>query len=366
MNYTYILKKDEKVVFGLRELYSKYGYTQYKMNKFEEYDLYVRNKDFLVSENVITFTDTNGKLMALKPDVTLSIIKNGEDLPGELQKVYYHENVYRVSGSTRAFREIMQVGLECVGAIDGYAIYEVLSLAAQSLASMSPDCMLDVSHLGVVSEAIDNLGVSPYARAELIKCIGEKNIHGIAAICEKEGKDPSALTRLVSIYGTPDAVLPELEGMNGDHSSGALCELISICRALSGNEYKEKIHIDFSVINDMNYYNGIVFKGFIKGIPAGILSGGQYDKLMKKLGKRSKAIGFAVYLDMLEELIEDDSEYDIDTVLLYDDSSDISQIENAIKKLTVGGESVTAQRSLPEKIRCRRVLSLQNGEVTEL
>ena len=116
----------------------------------------------------------------------------------------------------------------------------------------------------------------------------------------------------------------------------------------------------------MNYYNGIVFKGFIKGIPAGILSGGQYDKLMKKLGKRSKAIGFAVYLDMLEELIEDDSEYDIDTVLLYDDSSDISQIESAIKNLTVGGESVTAQRSLPEKIRCRRVLSLQNGEVRSL
>ena len=60
-----VLKNDEKCVLEMRELYQRYGYAQYKMSKFEEYDLYVRNKDFLVSDNVITFTDTDGKLMAL-------------------------------------------------------------------------------------------------------------------------------------------------------------------------------------------------------------------------------------------------------------------------------------------------------------
>lgn len=68
------LSFQEKVIFGLRGLYRSYGYTQYKMSKFEEYDLYANNKDFLISDSVITFTDTNGKLMALKPDVTLSIM----------------------------------------------------------------------------------------------------------------------------------------------------------------------------------------------------------------------------------------------------------------------------------------------------
>ena len=99
-----LLKYDEKTVFSLRELYGKYGYSQYKMSKFEEYDLYVRNKDFLISDHVITFTDTNGKLMALKPDVTLSIIKNSKDLPETVQKVYYDENVYRVSKGIQSFK----------------------------------------------------------------------------------------------------------------------------------------------------------------------------------------------------------------------------------------------------------------------
>jgi len=81
-----VLKNDEKAIFRLRELYSKYGYSRYKVSKFEEYDLYAHNKSFLVSENVLTFTDTDGRLMALKPDVTLSIVKNIAANGNETQK----------------------------------------------------------------------------------------------------------------------------------------------------------------------------------------------------------------------------------------------------------------------------------------
>ena len=116
-----VVKNDERAIFNLRSLYEEYGYSRYKMSKFEEYDLYVRNKDFLVSDNIITFTDTDGKLMALKPDVTLSIIKNSLDTTS-VSKVYYNENVYRVSKGTHSFKEIMQVGLECIGNIDEYCI----------------------------------------------------------------------------------------------------------------------------------------------------------------------------------------------------------------------------------------------------
>lgn len=128
---TTILKSEEKAIFSLRSLYSKYGYLPYKMSKFEEYELYLRNKDFLVSDRIITFNDTNGKLMALKPDVTLSIIKNGEDIDGFKQKLCYNENVYRVSGSTHQYKEIMQTGLECIGDIDEYDAFEVITLAGR-------------------------------------------------------------------------------------------------------------------------------------------------------------------------------------------------------------------------------------------
>ncbi|MBQ8358196.1 MAG: ATP phosphoribosyltransferase regulatory subunit [Clostridia bacterium] len=358
-----VLKNDERIVFRLRALYRAYGYTQYKMSKFEEYDLYARNKDFLVSDNVITFTDTNGKLMALKPDVTLSIIKNSKD-EGGVQKVYYGENVYRISGGSRAYREIMQTGLECIGDIDDYAITEVLTLAVKSLARISPDYVLDISHLDIVSAVIDGLGVDDETRAALLSAVGEKNLHGITELAEAAGvptQKAEVLRRLVSLQGNPDRVIPSLRELVGN--TPALERLARIVGALDQCGCGDKVRIDFSVINDMSYYNGIVFKGFVNGVPTGVLSGGQYDRLMRKMGKKSDAIGFAVYIDELERLCESKPRFDVDTVLLYGADADLGALSRAVGSLTEAGESVTAQRAVPEKLRYRRLMRLTESGV---
>lgn len=352
------LKKDEQAVFTLRQLYSKYGYMQYKMSKFEEYDLYVRNKNFLVSDHIITFTDTDGKLMALKPDVTLSIIKNTKDLSDSVSKVYYNENVYRVAKGTNSFKEIMQTGLECIGNIDDYSIYEVIMLALESLASISDDFVLDISHLGIVSEIIDSLDISKDAERELLTCISEKNTHGILKLCSSEGIDPSCVIALVNAYGVPDKVIPLLLENPLVKDSPSLSQLIKITSLLSENGYKDKIRIDFSVINHMGYYNGFVFNGFINGISSCILSGGQYDRLMHKMGRNSGAIGFALYIDMLQRLADDEKSYDVDTVILYEKDSDIKALNDAINLLTSNGKSVMAQKQVPEKIKYKQLVRL--------
>ncbi|MBO5327160.1 MAG: ATP phosphoribosyltransferase regulatory subunit [Clostridia bacterium] len=364
-----VLKNDERILFRLRALYRAHGYTQYKMSKFEEYDLYARNKDFLVSDNVITFTDTNGKLMALKPDVTLSIIKNSKDGAG-VRKVYYSENVYRVSGTSRAYREIMQTGLECVGEIDDYAITEVLMLAASSLARISPDYVLDISHLDIVSAVIDDLNVDGEARKALLAAVGEKNLHEIAELAQKAGapaEKTEVLRRLVMLQGAPSTVIPTLQKLlQGKRALDAVNRLSRIVTALCKSGCGEKLRIDFSVINDMSYYNGIVFKGFVNGVPTGVLSGGQYDRLMRKMGKKSDAIGFAVYLDQLERLYEDGAKFDVDAVLLYDKDTDLDTLMQTVEGLTATGESVTAQRAIPEKMRYKRLLRLTESGVKVL
>ena len=347
----------------LRALYKKYGFKRYKMSKFEEYDLYVRNKSFLISDNIITFTDTDGKLMALKPDVTLSIVKNSKVTPGCVQKVYYNENVYRVSGSSHSYKEIMQVGLECLGDIDDYAISEVVMLAAESLARISPDFVLDISHLGLLSAAIDATGISNGARQDLLRCVGEKNLHGVEELCRAENISEEALIplkALMSSYGEPKTVLEKLEAVLTDPCfAESLNQLSSILSVVPS----EKIRVDFSVINDMNYYNGIVLKGFISGIPQSILSGGQYDLMMKRSGRSAGAIGFAIYLDLLEDLTSQRVEFDIDTVLLYDENTDLARLTQAVRELTAKGLSVTAQKAVPEKLKYRQLLKLKESEV---
>lgn len=356
------IKSEERIIFALRSIYDKYGYSRYKMNKFEEYDLYVRNKDFLISDSVITFTDTNGKLMALKPDVTLSIVKNTRDLPGSVQKVYYNENVYRVAKSSRSFREIMQAGLECIGDIDDYCIYEVLSLAAQSLAEISVDSVLNIAHIGVLETLL--AGVHGEQRAHVLSCIRDKNTHELAQACKNAGLDPqrsTLLELLITSYGRAEIVLPALEKAMGDNVP--LRQLKTITDAFVGTPTASMLRIDFSVVNDSIYYNGIVFKGFVSGVPSSVLSGGQYDKLMRKMGRRSGAIGFAVYLDQLERINETESLFDADVVLLYDEQADIAGLSNAVNRLNSDGCRVSVLRSKPETLRCRTLARYKNGEV---
>lgn len=350
-----ILKSEEKAIFALRSLYRAYGYLPFKMSKFEEYDLYVRNKDFLVSDAVITFNDTNGTLLALKPDVTLSIIKNTADIDGVKEKVYYNENVYRVSGSTRRFKEIMQTGLECIGDIDLYDIFEVVYLAAKSLDTVSGEFALDISHMGVFKAILDSTGKDDYFKKEIIRLVTEKNRHETLALCRRYSLDEKTENKLLSVidlYGKPDEVVARLsEICEGEDERAALEELKALTRLISLTEYRDRVNIDFSVINDMSYYNGIVFKGFLKGIPEGVLAGGQYDKLMERMNRRSGAVGFAIYLDLLEGMDSQKRGYDVDVLLVYSDKTDSEKVFERVRTLTEGGFTVSAQKSVPEKLR---------------
>ena len=355
MNFADVMKPTERIAFALRSLYRQYGYTRYKMSKFEEYDLYARNKEFLVSDSIITFTDTNGRLMALKPDVTLSIVRADRDEPEGLRRVCYEENVYRVSGGVSGFREILQAGLECIGRVDAYALSEALILAARSLQTISDECVLTVSHLGIVAALIDELGVSGEYRARLTECIGGKNLHELASLCAEAGADPAAverLLRLTSLNGTPREVLPELKSLGC--APEAVAQLETVTANAEACVPGHVLRIDFSVVNDMRYYNGIVFTGFVRGVPAGVLSGGQYDRLLEKMGRRSGAVGFAVYLDMLERAESESEMYDADVLLRYEPGAEAGTLCRAAEDIIRLGQTVMVLPCEPaEGIRCR-------------
>ena len=351
----------EKVAVILRSIYKQYGYLPFKMSKFEEYDLYVRNKEFLISDNVITFTDTDGRLLAMKPDVTLSIIKNTVDGIGIKRKVFYNENVYRVSPKTHQFKEIMQTGIECIGDIDITDVYEVVLLAAKSLAEISADFVMDISHLGIHSAILDDITDNKVLKREITKLISEKNIHEAVELCDKNGigkEKQELICALINTYGTPDSVISALEKLCGENACVALSELKTLCALLAKTEFKDRIRIDFSVVNDMRYYDGIVFKGFLNGIAEDVLSGGEYAPLMRRMGRKSNGIGFAFYTDVLEELNRKAKEYDVDVVLIYDTNTAAESIIACKEKLVNEGKSVLATKVIPEGIRCREMIKL--------
>lgn len=306
IDYEKVLRKDEKAIYNLRELYERYGYRMFRANKFEEYELYARNKDFLGSEGILTFTDSKGNLMALKPDMTISIAKLAEDTPGVVQKYYYNDDVYRLTRGTASFSEIPQAGIECMGDIGSDDVSEVISLAVKSLALISEDIVLDISHMGIVKGLVDMLDLKRGGEKEMIGLIAGKNAAAVSELCELNGVSEEMTAKmvdLVGLYGPMDKIIGKLEGIASNETMElAVKELVMINDALKAEGLDGKAMFDFSVINDMGYYDGVIFQGFVKGIPESILSGGRYDSLMSKMGRRGGAIGFSVSLDSLDDI----------------------------------------------------------------
>ena len=356
-----ILKKEERAILLLRELYQAYGYLPYKMSRFEEYDLYVRNKDFLISDQVITFSDHRGKLLALKPDVTLSIIKNAGK-GTRPQRVYYNENVYRADPHTHTFREIMQTGLECVGTLTGADVAEVVLLAAQSLEKLDDHFVLDLSHMGLVGGLLRESGLSHQGQENAMACLHQKNSHDLYRLCREENCQADALAVLTQAAGTPALVFDRIAPYVRDcRTQASLDELRQICRVLEAFGFGDRIRVDFSVGTDMNYYSGVVFKGYLEGIATWILSGGQYDKLLQKMGRTGNALGFAIYLNLLEQTRQAE-DFDVDAVLLYPENTRADQVLQAAAALRKQHNVLTVS-CLPENLRWQKLYELREGTV---
>ena len=361
-----ILRSDERIGYALRGLYDSYGYSRFKMGKFEPYELYLRNKDFLSGERMISFTDGDGQLLALKPDVTISIIKNTQDGDKGVRKVYYNENVYRMAKGERHFQEIMQTGLECVGEVDAYQCFEVIFLAGRSLELISADYVLDISHMGLITGLLERAGVPEEGFSAVLAAIREKNPTALTAQCKRlslDSRGTALLQLLIDLYGDMKSTLDLLEPYCGKSPAReALEELRVVEGLLRQNGMKNRIQLDFSVVNDMGYYNGIVFRGFIKGLSGGVLSGGQYDKLVEKMGKNFSAIGFAITLNELSRLSPKNRPYDVDALILYDDSTPLEQLEAERVALHKAGKSALVQTEHGSAIHAERTIDLRKGE----
>ena len=294
----------EQATFRLRALYEQGGYRKYRASRFEEYALYQEYQRFLPDPQVITFTDLDGKLRAIKPDVTLSIAKTAQPAPGECKRFYYNEEVCRASRESHTFQTIHQMGLECMGEVDEATQAEVLRLALASLAALDVPTVLEVSHMGFVTGLLDVLDVPATAHARLVELLCAKNEHELRKAALQAGADEAgadALCGLLTLHGPFGATLTAAKAAAISPSQkAALAELLALQNALG--EAGRGLQLDLSMADEAEYYNGIVFTGYAAGIPRAVLKGGQYDYLMQRFTPGAKAIGFAMYLDELERL----------------------------------------------------------------
>ena len=220
-------------------------------------------------------------------------------------------------------------------------------LAASSLESVSSEYILDISHIGITAGILE--GTDDETADAILKAMSEKNAPMLEKICEKDRlpqEKKQLLEQLIRLYEPIGTGIERLKNMElPKECSEAVTELEELCEVLKLYGIDKNIYLDFSIICDTDYYNGIFFKGFIAGIAESVLSGGRYDNLMRRMGKKSGAIGFAVYLNQLENLEAKTDRYDADVLITYSEGSDMKKIIEAAGSCIAAGKSVRVQKN---------------------
>ena len=323
-NYIKNMSKKDLVLLNIRKMYDSYGYKKISLPSFEEYDLYNENKDF-IDRNVLTVMSPNGKLLALRPDITLSVAKKvSKDQSLKYSKIYYQENTYNLTKYV-GYEEDEQLGIELIGKESTFLDFEIINLAVKSLDIINKKSMIVLSHAGFISSIFENFDLEYETKEQILDCINRKNSHDIQKILKRNEHISENVKKL--IYKIPE-LSGNLENIEKEllkyeinvNTKKILSELKQLNSLLMKFYKKSKIIFDFSVVKNLNYYNGIILQGYIEDFPNVILTGGRYDKLFEKFGVDTGAVGFAILTDGLKGYYKDTDKKDFEVLITYDNS----------------------------------------------
>lgn len=325
------LINENSIVSNLINIYERFGFKKIKLSKFEDYNLYNNNKDFLQTEHILTFMNLNGNLKSLRPDVTLSIVKKVlKDNEKETQKIYYIEDIYKIVSNE--YEEIPQVGVEIIGKLNNYSNLEIISMAIESLKSINKNYILEISNIDFISTIFDEINLEENLKIEILNNIYLKNKHDLEKLLNKnvDGKYKKYILSFIELSGNYKDILKKLKSLIiNKKMQKSYEELKSLSFVFELYNNFDKILLDFSIESQLGYYNGIIFKGYIKESNDIILSGGRYDKLLNKFNSNKNAIGFAIYMDKLYE--KNKTSDFIDILILYK-SGDENILLNEVRK----------------------------------
>jgi ATP phosphoribosyltransferase regulatory subunit len=304
-----LLGPRERFAVKLEIMLKQAGYSRIDFAPFDEYELFDKNRAFVGGLHLLTFTDSFGTLMALRPDVTLSAMKQAAARPEKSLKLYYHEDVFRYTRDTHQYQAHQQIGCEVIRKDRVPLALPVLSLAQQVLMGLPSRTVLVLSHVGFLQSDSWYQHLEEDDQNTLLDLISRKMQKELADKLSQLGcpdKESHKLRFLAGLSGSAENVYQQVLKEGLDRAAVDAAKDLAEKADRIEKDDDHTVVVDFSLVNPLNFYNGLVFQGFARGCWGPVLSGGRYDLLARKFLKgedtNAGAIGFAADLDALSPL----------------------------------------------------------------
>lgn len=295
-----------RVQTAVTGLWDTLGYSELMTPEIEDYDVMLRSGSPLPQEAMYKLVDRTGRLLVLRPDSTAPIARVAatklQSLPMP-QRLYYNQTVFRCdelhSGASNA---IPQCGVELIGAAGLRADVEVIALAVRTLEALGlTDFRIELGHAGFFAALVQELGAGDEIAEQLLAQVEAKNFAAYADLLQPWRGTPAgeALAGLSRLFGGVEVLEAARALCDRPGALVALDHLAALYAELDAAGLGAHVQFDLGMVQQLDYYTGVVFRGFAQGAAAQVLSGGRYDGLIGRYGPELPATGFAVDVEGL-------------------------------------------------------------------
>lgn len=283
------------------------GFIQIKPEIFEEYDEITQIDKNISTKSMVKVV--SNKVMVLRPDITISLMKNliprwEDDLS---LKLFYHSTVYKNKKNGDGIIQCRQFGCEYLGEPSIDADREVVNLAFNIFRKFTDEFLLEIGSGNYIDGFVEALNIDSDTERQFKKLLYRKNKPELEAFAQKLDIKPELKELMVNILSIRGTLKEVTERANKYFTNArmkkGIDQLNTISTLISKEDLDKYTLFDLSMVSKLDYYDGIMLKGYYKSLYKEILSGGRYDSLTESFGKRVPAIGFTIYFDALMEAI---------------------------------------------------------------
>ena len=294
----------------LERKFSLAGFSPVLSAGLEYYETFSGKENAVPEERMFKMTDTDGKLLVLRPDTTLSIARiAATKLNSDRARLSYFADKYDLeNGGGLSSREIYQAGVECLGEEGAFSDAQCIAFAIECLKEAGlRDFIIDIGHVGYFKGLLEESGLSPFEAEDVRACINRKDTMNAERLLKKAGVSGDALNNILALpalFGGREVFSVAEALTHNSCARKAVDDLKNIDRLLTEMGYEGYISYDLGMIKPLSYYSGILFSGLVKDLGAPVLSGGRYDNLADAFGKHMPAVGFAMGLKRILVALE--------------------------------------------------------------
>lgn len=294
-------------------VFDRWHYEEITTPAIDYYVLFEHGMGKAEAERSFRFTDNDGRLLTLRPDITSSVARAAATLlankPRPL-RLCYAAPVFKQQHQSPAEwrREHTQVGCELIGADDAAADLEILRLATEILNQLGLEnaFCLTINSVEIFNGLADHSSLDVNLRDELRRLIDSRdaaelesffNAHPVAS------ETRVAFSQLMKLNGKGDVLRDARSFITNPRSIAALNSLDHLWQQIESLDLASSFEVDLADVSSLDYYTGLSFKIFVKGAGSRVGRGGRYDRLIANFGREEPAIGFVLNLDALTEVL---------------------------------------------------------------